>query len=113
MKIKQGDFVAIIAGKDQFTVDKKGVKQRKTGKVLKVFPKTNRVIVEGVNIATIHEAPKGQGDAGTIVKKESPIHVSNVALVDKKTNERIKIGYKFTDAGKKVRIAKKTGKVLD
>jgi large subunit ribosomal protein L24 len=102
MKIKKGDTVKVIAG------DSKG----KTGKVLQVLAKQNRVIVEGVNIVSRHQRPSNAYPDGGIIKKEAPIHISNVQLVDPETNEATRIGYKFVD-GKKVRYAKKTGNVLD
>lgn len=125
MYIKAGDTVAVIAGADQFVTDKKGVKTRKTGRVLKVYPKTNRVLVEGVNIVKKHERPKNQNDKGGIMEVEAPIHVSNVMIVDPKENVPTRVGYRFkTDKngeltldknGKpiKVRYAKKSGESLD
>lgn len=112
MYIKAGDTVAVIAGRDQFAVDKKGKKTRKTGRVLKVFPTTNRVIVEGVNMMKKHQRPTNANDKGGIIEREAPIHVSNVALIDPKTNVPTRIGYKEVN-GKKVRYAKKSGEVLD
>ena len=112
MKIKTGDTVVIIAGKDQFTVDKKGNKLRTTGRVLKVYPKTNRVVVEGVNIVKKHQGPSQQNEKGGIIEREAPIHVSNVALIDPKTKTPTRVGIKVVD-GKKVRYAKKSGEVLD
>jgi large subunit ribosomal protein L24 len=102
MKIKKGDTVKVIAG------DSKG----KTGKVLKVLVKDNRVVVEGVNIVSRHTRPSNAHPDGGIIKKEAPIHLSNVQLVDTKTNESTKVGFTIVD-GKKVRVAKKTGNVLD
>ncbi|MDD3999929.1 MAG: 50S ribosomal protein L24 [Bacilli bacterium] len=102
MKIKKGDTVKVIAG------ESKG----KTGKVLQVLAKENRVIVEGVNIVSRHTRPSNSNPDGGIIKKEAPIAISNLQLVDTKTNEGTKVGYKIED-GKKVRYAKKTGNVLD
>ncbi|MGI6768340.1 MAG: 50S ribosomal protein L24 [Bacilli bacterium] len=102
MKIKKGDTVKVIAG------DSKG----KTGKVLHVLANKNRVIVEGVNIVSRHQRPSNAHPDGGIIKKEAPIHISNVQLVDPETNEATKVGYKFDD-GKKLRYAKKSGKALD
>jgi large subunit ribosomal protein L24 len=112
MYIKAGDTVAIIAGRDQFVTDKKGNKTRKTGRVLKVYPRTDRVLVEGVNIVKKHQRPAQQDDKGGILEKEAPIHVSNVALLDPKTNKPTRVGYHVVD-GKKVRYAKKSGESLD
>ena len=101
MFVKKGDTVVVIAG------DYKG----KQGTVQKVFVKTNRVLVEGVNVVTKHERPSQSNPDGGIDKKEAPIAISNVMLLDPKTNEPTKVGYKFED-GKKVRYAKKSGTVL-
>ncbi|MDD3191450.1 MAG: 50S ribosomal protein L24 [Bacilli bacterium] len=102
MNVKKGDNVIVISGND------KG----KTGKVLKVLVKDNRVVVEGVNIISRHTKPSNANPDGGIVKKEAPIHASNVQLVDPKTNERTRIGKKLEN-GKKVRFAKKSGTVLE
>ncbi|NLD26636.1 MAG: 50S ribosomal protein L24 [Acholeplasmataceae bacterium] len=102
MKIKKGDTVKVIAG------DSKG----KTGKVLKVLVKDSRVVVEGINIVSRHTRPSNANPDGGIIKKEAPIQISNVQLVDTKNNESTKVGYQVID-GKKVRVAKKTGNVLD
>lgn len=112
MQIKAGDTVAIIAGGDQFTEDKKGVKTRKTGRVIKVFPRTNRVLVEGVNIVKKHERPKNANDKGGIVEIEAPINASNVAIVDPKTNQPTRVYTKVVD-GKKVRFSRKSDTQID
>lgn len=103
MRIRKGDTVVIIAGKD------KG----KKGKVLQVLPKQNRVIVEGVNMITKHQKPDQQLQQGGIIKKEAAIHASNVMLWDKKADLGVRVGYKFLDNGEKVRISKKTGEIID
>ncbi len=115
MNIKTGDTVVVIAGKDRFTVDKKGNKVPTTGKVLKVFPKTNKVVVEGVNKVKKHQKPTQSNQEGGIVEVEAPIDISNVMLVvDGKTT---RVGYKFEEGadGKlvKKRYAKANGKILD
>ena len=102
LKIKKGDKVVVITGRD------KG----KSGEVLRVLREENRVIVQGVHIVRRHTRP-GAGQPGGIVEKEAPIHVSNVAHVDPKTNEPTRIGYRFLEDGRKVRFAKRTGEVLD
>ncbi len=112
MYIKAGDTVAVIAGRDQYVTDKKGNKTRKTGRVIRVYPKTDRVLVEGVNIVKKHQRPTQANDKGGIIEKEAPIHVSNVAIVDPKTGQPTRIGHRFVD-GKKVRYAKKSGESLD
>ncbi|QGS46023.1 50S ribosomal protein L24 [Mammaliicoccus fleurettii] len=99
MHIKKGDNVIVIAGKD------KG----KTGKVVATEPKKDRVVVEGVNIVKKHQKPTQFNPEGGILETEAAIHVSNVQILDPKTNEPTRVGYKFVD-GKKVRIAKKSAK---
>ena len=115
MKIKTGDTVVVIAGKDAKRADKKGNLQPVVGKVVKAFPKENKVIVEGVNMVKKATKP-GQNSKGGIVEVEAPIHVSNVMIQDPKTKEPTRIGYKIVGEGKdakKVRYAKKSGTVLD
>lgn len=117
MLIKTGDTVAIIAGSDQFVTDKKGKKTRRTGKVLKVFPKTNRVLVEGVNIVKKHERPSHMNEKGGIVEVPAPIHVSNVALICPETGlpTRVRIKTEIDSNGKKrkIRVAAKSGAAID
>jgi len=103
MYIKKGDTVIVIAGKD------KG----KKGKVLSVNPKTNRVIVENVNMVTKHQKPSVKVQQGGIVHKESAIHVSNVLLFDAKAKAGTRVRYKELENGKKVRVSVKTGEVID
>ncbi|AQQ51784.1 50S ribosomal protein L24 [Planococcus lenghuensis] len=102
MNVKKGDKVMVITGKD------KG----KTGEVLTAYPKNDRVIVEGVNIIKKHTKPNQANPQGGIVNREASIHVSNVMVVDPKSGEPTRVGYKVED-GKKVRVAKKSGTVLD
>ena len=111
MKIKTGDTVVVIAGKDSKQVTKKGVEST-TGKVLKVYPETNKVVVEGVNKVKKHQKPTQQNTTGSIVEVEAPIDASNVMLLDPKTKTPTRVGYKMEN-GKKVRYAKKSGTVLD
>jgi large subunit ribosomal protein L24 len=101
MRIKKDDTVIVLTGKD------KG----KTGKVLKAMPKTGKVIVEGINMQTKH-AKQTQKSAAEIKHQEGPIDVSNVMYYDTKAKEATKIGFKVED-GKKVRVAKKSGNVID
>ena len=101
MKIKQGDKVVVIAGKD------KG----KEGKVLKTLKNSSKVIVEGVNIVKKHIKPSG-GEDGRIAEIEAPLHVSNVMIYDDKAKKGTRVGYEFKD-GKKIRISKKSGKKID
>ena len=102
LKIRKGDKVVVIAGKD------KG----KTGEVLKVLPAECRVIVQGVNVVKRHTRP-AMGNPGGIVEKEAALHVSNVAHVDPKDRKPTRIGYRVLEDGKKVRFAKRSGEVLD
>ena len=100
MKIKKGDTVKVIAGKD------KG----KDGKVLAVNVKDNTVVVENVNMVTKHTKPSAQNQQGGIVHQEGPVDISNVMLVV--DGKATRVGFKVED-GKKVRVAKATGKVID
>jgi len=102
MHVKKGDKVMVITGKD------KG----KTGVILTAYPKKDRVLVEGVNIVKKHTKPNQENPQGGIVSLEAAIHISNVMLLDPKTNEPTRVGYK-TEDGKKVRVAKKSGENLD
>ncbi len=108
MQIKTGDTVVVIAGKDKFNEDKKGNKTQTTGKVLKVFPKANTVLVEGVNKIKKHVKPT-QGQSGSIVEVEAPIHASNVMLLDPKVNKPCRVSVKLNDKGEKIRVSKKSG----
>ena len=101
MRIKKNDTVVVIAGKD------KG----KNGKVLKAMPKDNKVVVEGVNMQTKH-AKATRNTAAEIKHFEGPIDASNVMLYDAKAKEVIKVAYEVRN-GKKVRVSKKTGNVID
>jgi large subunit ribosomal protein L24 len=112
MIIKAGDTVAVIAGRDQFTVDKKGNKTRKTGRVIKVYTKTERVLVEGVNIIKKHQRPTKENDKGGILEKEAPIHVSNVQLIDPKTGLPTRVYMQEVD-GKKVRFSTRSKVQID
>ena len=101
LKIKSGDLVRVIAG------DHKG----QEGKVLRVLRDKNKAIVEGVNMISKHTKPSAQNPQGGIVKKEAPIHISNVQLVDAKTKATTKVGFR-TEGDKKVRFSKKSNQVL-
>ena len=102
LKIKKGDNVVVISGRD------KG----KTGKVLRVFPAEGRLVVQGVHVARRHTRPR-MGDPGGIVEKELTIHVSNVAHIDPKSQQPTRVGYRFLEDGRKVRFAKRSGEILD
>jgi large subunit ribosomal protein L24 len=101
-KIKKGDRVVVLTGKD------KG----KVGEVLRMVAKQSRVIVSGVNVVKRHTAPS-QTSAGGIVEKEAPLHVSNVAHVDPKDDKPTRVGFKVIEGDRKVRYAKRSGEVID
>ena len=101
LKIKSGDTVKVIAG------DQKGSE----GKVLTVFREKNKAIVEGLNMVSKHEKPSAKNPQGGIIKKEAPIHISNLSLIDPKSKETTRVGFEIRD-GKKVRISKKSKEVL-
>ncbi|MGC5327779.1 50S ribosomal protein L24 [Brevibacillus sp. SYSU BS000544] len=103
MHVKKGDTVIVITGKD------KG----KKGRVLAAYPKKDRVLVEGINLMKKHTRPSQANPQGGIVTQEAPIHVSNVSLIDPKSGKPTRIGYKVLDNGTKVRVAKKSGEVID
>ncbi|MEO0535051.1 MAG: 50S ribosomal protein L24 [Cyanobacteria bacterium P01_A01_bin.123] len=103
MHVKKGDTVQVITGSD------KG----KVGEVLSVSPKHSKVIVEGVNIRTKHVKPQQEGESGQIVTSEAPIHSSNVMLYSEKEKVVSRVCYTFTEEGRKVRMLKKTGEVID
>ena len=102
MKIRKGDRVKVITGRS------KG----KVGDVLRVIAAEQRVVVSGVNMIKRHTKP-GRTDAGGIVEREAAIHVSNVAILDPKSEKPTKIGFKFLEDGRKVRIARGSGETLD
>ncbi|HUL08593.1 MAG TPA: 50S ribosomal protein L24 [Candidatus Acidoferrum sp.] len=101
-KIRKGDKVVVRTGKD------KG----KTGEVLRVLREEARVLVQGVNMVKRHSRP-APGNPGGIIDKEAPIHISNVALTDPKTGKPTRVGFKILDGGRKVRIARGSGEVID
>ena len=102
MKIKKGDKVEVLTGKD------KG----KRGEVLRVYPEKNKVVVEGVAIAKRHVKPNAANQQGGIVEAEAAIDASNVALIDPKTDKPTRVGYLIKEDGTKVRVSKKSGAEL-
>lgn len=102
-RIRKDDVVVVIAGKD------KG----RTGRVIKVMPKDERVLVEGVNMVKRHTKPDIAHPQGGVIAKEAAIHWSNVALRDPKTGKPTRVGFKVNDKGRKVRIAKGSGVEID
>lgn len=102
LKVKKGDQVIVISGRD------KG----KKGQVIKVFPKAGRIVVQGINLVSKHVRASA-ADAGGIKKKEASLDVSNVLHVDPKLGVPTRIGYKLLDDGRKVRFAKRSGEVIE
>lgn len=102
LRIKKGDRVVVLSGRD------KG----KRGDVLKVMPMENRLIVQGVNIVKRHTRPSQTGSGG-IIEKEASIHVSNVAHIDPASDRPTRVGYTTLEDGRKVRVAKRSGEIID
>lgn len=102
LHVKKDDKVMVITGKD------KG----KTGRVIVAYPRENRVLVEGINMVKRHTKPSPQNQQGGIIEKEAPIHASNVMLIDPKSGKPTRIGYTMEN-GKKVRVAKRSGEIID
>jgi large subunit ribosomal protein L24 len=101
-RIKKGDRVIVLTGRSRGRI----------GEVLKVMPKEDRAIVQGVNVVKRHTRPS-QTTGGGIVEKEAPIHVSNLAHVDPDTGGPTRVGFRFLEDGRKVRYAKRSGEVID
>ena len=102
LKIKKGDHVVVITGKDN----------GKKGEVLKLMPEENRAIVKGVAMVRRHQRQTPSQEGG-IIAKEAPIHISNLAIEDPKDGKPTRAGYKFLKDGRKVRFAKRSGEVID
>jgi large subunit ribosomal protein L24 len=102
LKIKKGDHVVVVTGKD------KG----KKGEVLKVLPAENRAVVKGVSMVRRHQRQTASQEGG-IINKEAPIHISNIAIEDPKDGKPTRVGYKFLKDGRKVRFARRSGEVID
>src|ERR1051325_8316947 len=101
-RIRKGDTVIVVSGRER----------GKKGAVLRVLRKDSRVLVQGVNMVKRHTRPSA-ANAGGILEKEAPIHISNVALADPKLGKPTRVGFKFLDDGRKVRFAKLSGEVID
>ncbi|WP_028035648.1 50S ribosomal protein L24 [Chelativorans sp. J32] len=101
-KIRKGDKVVVLSGRD------KG----RTGEVLKMMPKDEKAVVRGVNLVRRHQKQTPQQEGG-IITKEAPIHVSNLALADPKDGKPTRVGFKVQEDGKKVRVAKRSGELID
>jgi len=102
LKIRKGDHVVVIAGKDK----------DKNGEVLKVIPQENRVIVQGVNMVKRHQRQTPQQEGG-IMTREAPVHISNIAMEDPKDGKPTRVGFKMLKDGRKVRFARRSGEVID
>ena len=102
-RIRKDDMVVVIAGKDKGS----------SGRVLKVMPKEERVVVEGVNLMKRHTKPDIAHPQGGVVSKEASLHISNVQLRDPKTGKPTRVGFKVNDKGRKVRVAKGSGVEID
>ena len=102
IKIRKGDTVEVISGNSR----------GKTGKVLEVQVDKYRATVEGINVVSKHIKPSATNPNGGIEKKEAPVHISNLALVDPATGQRTKVGRKLDDKGKLQRYSKKTGEII-
>ena len=102
LKIKKGDHVVMLTGKD------KG----KKGEVLKVMPSENRAIVKGVSMVRRHQRQSASQEGG-IINKEAPVEISNIAIEDPKDGKPTRVGYKFLKDGRKVRFARRSGEVID
>jgi large subunit ribosomal protein L24 len=102
-RLRKGDRVEVISGAE------KG----KRGEIVRMLPKADRAVVQGVNVATKHQKPRGMGQPGGIVQQEASIHLSNLMLVDKTTDKRTRVGFRLLEGGRKVRVARATGAVIE
>ncbi len=102
-RIRKGDTVIVLTGSDR----------GKRGEVLRVIPKEDRAVVRGVKIAKLHTKPKGMGQPGGILEKEATIHLSNIALIDPKTDKATRISFKTLENGSKIRVARQTGNTIE
>jgi large subunit ribosomal protein L24 len=102
-RIRKGDKVVVISGADR----------GKRGEVTQMMPREDRAVVQGVNVAKLHTKPKGMGQPGGIVEREASIHLSNLMLIDPKTDRPTRVAFRVLDDGRKVRVARKTGDVIE
>lgn len=102
-RIRKGDTVLVTSGAER----------GKRGEVLRVMPADDRAVVQGVRMVKRHTKPRGMGQPGGIVAAEGPIHLSNLALVDPKSGKPTKVGFRVLDGGRKVRVARATGQVIE
>jgi large subunit ribosomal protein L24 len=101
-KIKKGDKVIVLAGRDR----------GRNGEVIRMFPTENRALVRGINMIKRHQKQTAQSEGG-IISKEAPIHLSNLAIVDPKDGKPTRVGFKTLEDGRKVRFAKRSGDLID
>ena len=102
-RIRKGDTVLVISG----------AARGRRGEVLRVMPQVDRAVVQGVNMAKRHTKPRGMGQPGGIVEQEASIHLSNLMLIDGKTDKPTRVGFRVLEDGRKVRVAKATGNVIE
>ncbi len=102
-RIRKGDTVVVISGADR----------GRRGEVLRVIPKEDRAVVQGVNVARRHQKARNVNEPGGIVDKEATIHLSNLMLIDGKTDKPTRVGFRILDDGRKVRVARATGNVIE
>ncbi len=102
-KIKKNDTVLVITGRER----------GKRGKVARIFPETNRAVVEGINIVKRHARPRGLGQPGGIIEKEAALHLSNLMLVCSKCDHPVRVGFTHLEDGSKVRICRRCGEVVE
>jgi large subunit ribosomal protein L24 len=102
-RIRKGDRVEVVTGADR----------GKRGEVLRVIPKENRAVVQGVNVAKHHTKPSRMGQEGGILEKEATIHLSNIMLIDPKTDKPTRVSFRVLENGTKLRVARKTGNAIE
>jgi large subunit ribosomal protein L24 len=102
-RIRKGDKVIVIAG----------AAKGSQGEVLRVLPKENRAVVQGIAMAKRHTKPKGVGQPGGIIEREAAVHLSNLALIDPSTGKATRVGFKLLEGGAKVRVARKSGALIE
>ncbi|MCQ8276978.1 50S ribosomal protein L24 [Acetobacteraceae bacterium KSS8] len=102
-RIKKGDQVVVISGSSKGT----------RGEVLSVSPTAEKAVVRGVAIAKKHQKPTRMGEPGGIIEREAPVHLSNLKLVDPKSGKPTKVGFRVLEGGRKVRVAKATGEIIE
>ncbi len=102
-RIRKGDTVVVITGADK----------TKRGEVLSVRPKDNRAVVQGVNIAKRHTKPQGMSQPGGIIEREATIHLSNLMLINPKTDKPTRVGFRILEDGRKVRVTRPGGEVIE